>query len=107
MTTAPAINVVVPDGTTDETCALVRRAVEGAIAARDEQWQRVIEAAVNAVWREYRPPSVDGQRSAADLALDVIGDALPDTVAAANATKVQRIEHDDAGRIVAITSTAA
>lgn len=45
--------------------------------------------------------------SVSAIARDIVRNALPELVAAVNAPKVQRIEHDDAGRIETITKTAA
>ena len=121
-----SINITVPEGTDEATRDLVRRAVDGALAARDGQWleiiaerdeesntrvQLVAQRVAEALHVHYSSlPSTstanDAQR-AATIALDVIRRAMPDVVAAVNAPKVQRIEHDEAGRIKTITTTAA
>lgn len=65
----------------------------------------LIEAAVDAVWAEYRPPSTDGQR-AAEIALELIRDTLPDVISTVErSTRMSVIERDAQGMIERVTTS--
>jgi hypothetical protein len=65
----------------------------------------LIEAAVDAVWAEYRPPSTDGQR-AAEIALELIRDTLPDvTSTVERSARMSVIERDAQGMIERVTTS--
>lgn len=91
------VSVDVPEGTGAATVALVQRSVETALAARDAQWQQrldvvlreygavVAQDVAQSVYERCMTASVeqvrsDGQR-VAELALDVVTQALPDVFA--------------------------
>ena len=76
----------------------------------NEQWSKAIRKHHDAWGKAFQDVVASGGLTAgseaSSAAIASVRAAMPDVVAAITAPKVQTIQHDDAGRIVSITTTA-